>query len=925
MKILPLWLASPVGLVIALSSSWCLGAESVPMAQLDRLPEFGLQRTERFESGIHVLNAQNKTDAIQGQRYTGFRFVAPPMLDGPIEWLSVLAGDASDEPPWQVLAADGTSVATLQAKLGDASAYSRIAAQFPQARKVALYEIPVNGLKSGQRYAVIQAIRDGKAVPLAVSITVNSVAGRFQYGDLNRNIVIPVRRLKIPEIMEAVKKAREETGAESAIAILKNGLDERVDEDEWDSLYNTVWGEAQFESGRIDSSWASMLNDVIYTNALNHRYYDESNRVTGNLISTLIDAERHGRKAEVMELWAESQRMGGYNLDPTSYPDLGPALAILPEVRKRKIPVLLAYSKVDFKDQDIRSQIKEFNRYDANSFQSYANFIYEAGHWREAMEWEQWIRDWASSPDGGPHPERAQQWYSSLIQSAFHLFNMEFNEEALALFEKGIAAPHGSGYKGRHKITLEISRLQTFIAMGRQDPRMIEQIEATIAKIKDHPHFNQVSVLKFQSVLAKAHIFTGKKAEGEALFEQLVKAGSMTARWDRLMHWVKMGRVEQVEEELLALLKLTRESGDKPKEASLYDAYAYFLETAGRDREAIWMRRECLRLFKSFDFFTKIPTQLARLAIVLERTGDADGSKKAADEARALLAQGRLPSNKVNEAKGFLARLTGLKVPPAKDPGSLAHVDFQPGQSVVIPIQGAPWTTMLTLANPSQFPEEGTLSANGVPVSFTIPKGRTDVLVRLGGKPGDGPASLSLRLAPGMYHLIKVTADLNFVQEGELSLVWTSSITRMQAQAKLQIDSPQAGVSSAVIQAGSYRINPFYGVPIHHHYVTKNSVAESMPMRFVASKATRVEVYDLDGNLLCVDAQGNGSLQDRSDVLYGKSDQHGNLILPLNEGSKSFMILAYPDGALPAEGLSLDIEVFQAGKWALYAQNKIVP
>lgn len=85
------------------------------------------------------------------------------------------------------------------------------------------------------------------------------------------------------------------------------------------------------------------------------------------------------------------------------------------------------------------------------------------------------------------------------------------------------------------------------------------------------------------------------------------------------------------------------------------------------------------------------------------------------------------------------------------------------------------------------------------------------------------------------------------------------------------------------------------------------------------------QVDAMHGKPLSVDGQCNGSLRDRGDELFGASDREGNLLLSLTDGAASFMILIYPNGPLPADGLNLNVEAYQDGAWVLHSQNRLMP
>lgn len=103
----------------------------------------------------------------------------------------------------------------------------------------------------------------------------------------------------------------------------------------------------------------------------------------------------------------------------------------------------------------------------------------------------------------------------------------------------------------------------------------------------------------------------------------------------------------------------------------------------------------------------------------------------------------------------------------------------------------------------------------------------------------------------------------------------------------------------------------------------KTDASDSPPMRFVCSHTSRVEVYQIDGTPLAIDAQGNGSLLNQGDELFVKSDGTGNMILPLSNGSAAMSLILYPKDEIPEEGLTVDIEVYTNGSWQLHSRNRL--
>jgi hypothetical protein len=725
------------------------------------------------------------------------------------------------------------------------------------------------------------------------------------------------------QVIESLLQAKIENRIPEGLKLLSEELDRRARHGNFRSLFSTVWTEAQVKSGRLDADWAAMLYDEIFKGAIRNEKYAEMNDVTGNLLTTLNAAGRHGRLSEVLDWWIEKQN-GNQLLEITAYQDQGSVHPFFPEIRRRNTPASLLHSQIGI-EPDNRRNMVDIEQKNGQVFALYATHLSQSGKWRESMEWVQQIRRWASLEDGNPRWQMIQPWFSSVESTAKSLQCLGYTQEALEQVDIGLAAPMQNSYHGRCNIILSLLRLEILMELKQAPEDLVEQARELVKRAEANTHLSISFHRNAKVTLARTLLHQGEDAEALALLDELAAVGNINARNVRVEYWIDKGMLDRVEEELLSLLKASRISGNKFSECNLYEKYADFLELSGRLSEALSMRREVIRLCNSFDYFTKLPTQLAKLAILLERMGDLDGSKAAADEARALLVKGRLPASRKNLAESFLAKLNPGKIVTEIKPEEIARVDFQPERSIVIPIEGRAWTTILSLANPSDKPEEGTLSARGIPVTFSREAEHGDVVVRPATTAEQGKSTLRIRLEPSNYQLIKITADKNFSKQGELALIWTSWRGETKVEANVLIEAPEKGVSSSVIQAGNYRANPFYGVPVHLHYVTTDQATQSSPLRFITSEKARVEVYALDGTPLSVDGQGNGSLRDKGDELFGTSDREGNLLLSLTDSAASFMVLVYPNGPLPEDGLTLNVEAFQDGAWSLHSQNRLQP
>lgn len=731
-------------------------------------------------------------------------------------------------------------------------------------------------------------------------------------------------QLSATQVMEMALKARSENKVPEALKLLADELDKRGgDSGYFKNLSDTIWREAQVKSGRLDPDWAALQYDEIFKSSVRNRRYNEMNDVTGNLLATLRAAGRHGRLTEVLDWWLEKQN-GNQRLEIRTYQDQGAVYPFFPEIRKRNVPITVLHSRIGV-DAQHEANLVDIEQKNGHVLGIHADQLESSGKWRESMEWVQQVRHWASLEDGKPRWQMIQPWFESVDSSARSLWWLGFTEEALREVDTGLAAPMQNSYHGRCNITFSLLRLEILMDLKQAPDDLVNQAEELVKRAESNTHLSIFAHRNARVTLARALLHVGKEDEALALLDELSAIGHVSARNERVKYRIEHKMLDGVEEELLALLKQSRHAGNKMSELWLYKQYAEFLELSNRLTEALAIRREVVRLCRTFDLITDLPIQLAKLALLLERMGDLEGSKAAAEEAQKGIAAANFPSRRKSQAAELLAKLSANQIAGQEKSEKTPKVDFQPERAIVIPIEGAPWTSFLTLANPSDTVVDGTLSFKGMPMSFIQDKETGDVIVSPANPSVPGDATLRLKLEPSNFRLVKIKADATFAKKGDLSLIWTSWNGEQKVETNIVIESPEKGVSSSVIQAGNYRANPFYGVPVYLHYVTKNEKTTSSPLRFLTSETARVEVYGLDDTPLSVDAQGNGSLRDKGDELFGASDGEGNVLLPIKDGGASFMLLIYPQGPLPKDGLTLNVEAFQNGTWTLHSQNRLQP
>lgn len=242
--------------------------------------------------------------------------------------------------------------------------------------------------------------------------------------------------------MELVENIRVFHGDAAAIAFLDAQFAANAEDgNAHNALFIRVWEEAQFGSGIDDPEWASRLNDSAFSSVLAIGNYARVFQIMNNLFGSLSSSARYGRLAEVMAVLEDGYRRGGQNMDPTTYPDRGPAIPSLPVVRHRDITIATPYSRGFPPGPRPISAVSAFDSYQANAILRYSNHLMHSGHWQAAIEWAVWSREWASDDDGIPLQPRNGIWYSATNTISNYLLMLGFIDDALAIAEEAVAAP----------------------------------------------------------------------------------------------------------------------------------------------------------------------------------------------------------------------------------------------------------------------------------------------------------------------------------------------------------------------------------------------------------------------------------------------------------------------------------------------------
>jgi hypothetical protein len=902
-----------------------------------QFPLVEMKRAEIPFATVHTLPPREKPLEYDGKFYTGFRFTAPEWLDGPVMWM--FAYPVPDEEVkgmnWYILPEDPVDVNfQLFHERRENTRFPRFRALFPDCGSFTQQYFPNKDLIPSKNYIIWFGLPSKKFPPLKFALTVSSARGLFEYGMLPTGYPAhgPGRAFmksaglkpKPPaEILSAAVATQRKSGTTAALDLLEQELPGYIDAGgDFHKFHLAVWREAQVRSGRTDPAWAASLFEWLQLKNRSLEALLLADDLVTNTTNQLRIVHRYGAANRALEPFFEEMGRRLVDLDPAAHPDRGPALPLLPEVRLRIFPgpPTRGISVIDPTGWVRYSG--EMPHSFAGAMGAMAEFERLGGNWKKSLERNFAACDWIERKRASiAEPEN--YWYKHRMDIAATLMMLGLTEAADAEYDAILKKGWPDVYQNRTLIRARHQRLAIRITLGDADRALLVELDEIHEKLRNNPLVHSGSWKEVEITKARCLARLDRQEEALSLLSKLAEEGNHSARIERIRLLLDAGTAAPatVEAELQAVLQNTRDWGRKIDEGELYSLYARFLDQSGRLGEALAMQREAVRLARAFDLFPKLPGELARLSVLLARSGDATGTDAAAAEAGELAAnKERIPPRIAKEVTDLLT----TRVPPASGnpaPPKIA-TDLQPLRSLVIPVKGRPLRGKLTLTNPSAQAVEGTLAFDGIPADATWDAGTGEALVKLGTAGSDRLSKV--RIEPGSFALIELSALPDAISKGTLTTVW-SSPGQPDRQSVWSFDPAEEGISSAVIEAGEFKSNPFYSIPIHHHFMQAGDSKLPANFRITAAAAARVELYDAGDRLIAVDANGNGSFGESGDSLFSDTDADGTPDFTAPDSEISFRIQVYPSAEIPAGGLSLKLESKIAGQWIAVAEDRILP
>jgi tetratricopeptide (TPR) repeat protein len=671
-------------------------------------------------------------------------------------------------------------------------------------------------------------------------------------------------------------------------------------------FFAALWNEAQLRTGRDDPRFFAAVFDWLQKESIARGNTGLAIEAAYNTHVAFSNLGRHGAARSALRPFVEEMAGKPFPSDPLAYPDRGAAFDFLPDVRKR-----------DFSRMNSASNAFVFTT------RRLAEDDFHAGDWPRGLERLLWADDWLRRMGRLQH-EPDESWLQLRQGVAFMFYRLGLYEAADAQYAAVLENEASrTSYGGRSRLVARLNHVKIRALLGDLGPDIpaeLDSIEAEGAENRFLPSGFRNDVQMARALWLRK---SGRWEEALRILDGIIGGGEsgshLSARIERVRLLVEAGRLDGLETEIRNVLTAYRETGHKFGESSLYSLYADFLEKQGRFAEALAMRREAVRLARAFRLFASLPVELAKLSALLLRLGDAEGAAKAAEEAT------RLASDRVRIPARIAEKVASLLQPGAQKPREEepAATDLQPVRAIVAPLAGMPLRGTVTLANPSATEISGVLSIAGAPASLQWDQAAQEGGILLGAGNKQNPRR-TLKLAPGTMAVFALQAPADADAGKGLTVSWTTEGKQPQTS-EWTLEPAEEGVPSAVIGAGIYRNNPFYSVPIYHHYQDAGKREGRAAIRVSATSRARIEIHDSADRPVAVDADGDGSLSGKGDSIFQDEDFDGAADLPLTAGEAMFRLQVYPHDPLPEEGIGIVIEVKNGGAWVVTSRNRIVP
>ncbi|MEM6820460.1 MAG: hypothetical protein AAF558_00780 [Verrucomicrobiota bacterium] len=505
--------------------------------------------------------------------------------------------------------------------------------------------------------------------------------------------------------------------------------------------------------------------------------------------------------------------------------------------------------------------------------------------------------------------------------------------------------------------------------------------------IKSNPNFYKVAYPHYMTALVTVYGLERKYKEAAQFLHKSFEEHSRqtglafpantpsTHLAERYIHYkIESGSLESVEGELKKLLLWARERGWKNVEPDFQMTYANFLEKSNRPQEAIQMNQFAVE--QNFALRNQSKALLARadLARRYALLGNINHAKALWQSILSMMKEDRdispwrhyellsayaeflkvTSSQKEIEAANvdFHNRLEQLELSnhlkneliqsfpekavalqPENEEKERSHFDLQPLAMTTGILPGDSAQARFSLVNLGSRLLSGTVQLSGP--SKLLDWNDTEKTLRFQWSPhlktADSDSDQRVVLEPNHQLLVYIdaetTASAPMESVGTVSLTWRSDDGN-QAIATWDMQTLDDQSTTSVVNANLLTPNPFYGLPVFHEFYYRGDGAQVQNFRMKSNRPCRLEYYnERDGEIIAVDANGNGIFNEPGDIIYQDSDfdQFPDLTLSEENPVAAIEVLFFqaPSEESIKEDIILSVELSNDAGWTKSAENII--
>lgn len=738
-------------------------------------------------------------------------------------------------------------------------------------KAIYFYEIAA---KKGHRHSM-DALKELSTDPKVVDYYSQEDISRFaNYSEvhLSQSNAAAVANMKL------AKEAYDLGDEAQAIEILNEGLAnwrKRSDDFKYTSR---IWWEGQTQAGRYELEWSLFLYKwlcVTYNASDRHTYTRIGAAV--HVAERYVSLGRYGMMRQVCgDLKKHMHEQDGIDVDAYSQ-----AVRFNDDYSlftSNPLPVHIKYDAVTHR-KDLLSKDDLISANTMSAVKYLAQERLAVGDWESALLYADWMHRWIQYIEvSGQKPKRTFPGYHFVVdESAYFIRASVFAglgliEEEAQVYELVLKKKYrDSQSRGCLESKYKLAALR--VKQGRFDEIDLEDLAENEATIKANQYFEshqwQFSKLVRARVIAAREDFT----TGLALVDEVLTATTEQTlpllRLEALLTACDLSMDQNnytpVQTWLMEALTWARSQGLLLEELRVYECYVHYLMATGDYQLALEMQQRILELITALNLSpreTEAWRQLAQIYVLLN------------DRESALAVVDRV-GRSLFEPK-WLALLEASDSSAPTVAADWGLIGLQPLRMVSAPIV-SDGQTIFTISNPT--PQSANLQVQIESERFSIVDATSSddyIAFKLSNAISDKPRGTKLSytlLADSQVPiLISASGVDQLLEDTEIQLSVYTVNQKLESHWLMQAYAGATDV--AIVDAAHLIDNPFYLVPVYHQLSAKDLGATTVALRAIASEPTRIEAYAIDGSLIFVDAEGNGSLADSGDLIGG-TNMHG--------------------------------------------------